>query len=176
MDKCDLSIVSASELVALEGRYFGVPAKIDTGAASTAVWASDIKVDQQGRLHFCLFDEGIKWYDGEEIVAEDYDVGIFRSSNGEEQIRYRVRMTIEMAGKKITTLVSLADRRLNKFPVLIGLRTLAGNFLVDVSEAKGGAIPMGESKRAKRLRSEFAENKLKFYQKYFNPGNPKERK
>lgn len=168
MDSRGLTIVAASELVNLQGRYFGVPAKIDTGAASTAVWASNIKVDEQGRLCFCLFDEGNKWYDGEVIVTEDYDVGIFRSSHGHEQIRYRVRMEIEIAGKSIMTMVSLADRSRNKFPVLIGVRALAGNFLVDVSKEKGGTIPMGESRRARGLREELKENRQAFYQKYFN--------
>ena len=36
----------------------GVPAKIDTGADGSAIWASAISIDDQNRLCFKLFGEG----------------------------------------------------------------------------------------------------------------------
>ena len=38
-------------------RAAGVPAKIDTGADGSAVWASNIRVDKNGVLKFSLFGE-----------------------------------------------------------------------------------------------------------------------
>ncbi|HSW90725.1 MAG TPA: hypothetical protein VLF64_01885, partial [Candidatus Saccharimonadales bacterium] len=45
--------------------FLGVPAKVDTGAKTSAIWASNI-VERDGGLAFTLFDESYTLYTGEE--------------------------------------------------------------------------------------------------------------
>lgn len=111
-----------------------VLAKIDTGADSSAVWASNIHVTSEGVLEFVLFGKGSPHYTGEVIRRKDFSVAVVRSSNGHEQIRYRTKMAIRLGGRRVRATLNLSDRSRNDYPLLIGRRTLHGKFLVDVSK------------------------------------------
>lgn len=128
----ELPVIGPSVLVSI-GERTDIPAKIDTGAEASAIWASDINIDENGILRFTLFGENSPFYDGEVIETKEYKVVVTRSAMGQEQIRYRVYMPIKINGRKIRVLFSLADRSKNSFPILIGRRTLKGKFVVDVS-------------------------------------------
>ena len=52
------AIIGSTEFVNFGERAQKIPAKIDTGADSSAVWASDIHIDKDGALKFSLFGEG----------------------------------------------------------------------------------------------------------------------
>ena len=112
----------------------GVPAKVDTGADSSAVWASDINVED-GRLSFTLFDKTSAYYTGNRIVTKDFQVISVKNSFGAVEYRYRVRLTIILEGRKIKSRFTLADRSRNTYPILIGRKTLHGKFLVDVAHS-----------------------------------------
>lgn len=129
----ELPIIGPSALVSIGNRAIDVPAKIDTGAEASAIWASHIRIDENGILKFRLFGEGSPFYNGKVYKRTDYKVVVARSAMGQEQIRYRVYFPIKINGRKIRVLFSLADRSKNSFPILIGKRTLQGKFLVDVS-------------------------------------------
>ena len=131
-DSQKLPVIGPSSLVSIGGRL-DVPAKIDTGAEASAIWASHIRIDKDGVLKFRLFGEGSPFYNGRVFKRTDYKVTSARSAMGQEQIRYRVYFPIKINGHKIRVLFSLADRSKNSFPILIGKRTLQGKFLVDVS-------------------------------------------
>ncbi|MDO4967224.1 MAG: RimK/LysX family protein [Candidatus Saccharibacteria bacterium] len=143
-----------------------VPAKIDTGADSSSIWASDVEVLEDGTLKFKLFAKGCPFYTGEVIESKEYRVSVIRSSNGEEQIRYRVKIPIEINGHKVKTSLTLADRSRNHFPILIGRRTLAGKFLVDVRQTEVEQPP--KNVKTQPLNKELNENPYKFHQKYIN--------
>ena len=51
------AIIGSTEHVDFGKRAQKVPAKIDTGADSSAVWASNIRIDKDGVLKFSLFGE-----------------------------------------------------------------------------------------------------------------------
>ena len=157
-----LDVIGPSALISI-GEQDNIPAKIDTGASSSSIWATDIKVTADGKLHCVLFDKESPFYTGEVLSFDDYRVHSFRSAMGEEQIRYRVFMSIKMAGKRIKVLFSLADRSKNSFPVLLGRRTLRGKFIVDVSlpNVKYERKPTSEVDL-----EEFKKDPLKFHQKY----------
>lgn len=163
----DLPIIGATEYVSI-GNYHKIPAKIDTGAESSAIWASNIRVKKDGTLKFTLFDETSPFYSGRVFrrAPGTYKVGFIRSSNGQEQIRYRVYLPIKMGGKKIRILISLADRSKNVFPVLVGRRTIAGKFLVDTSIKNINEIPKDLRKERAKLNDELNENPYKFHQKH----------
>lgn len=132
-DNKNLPVIGPSALVSVGDHAENVPAKIDTGAEASAIWASNIRIEEDGMLKFTLFGEDSPFYNGEEISTKEYKVIVTRSAMGQEQIRYRVHIPVKIAGHKIRVLFSLADRSKNSFPILIGRRTLKGKFIVDVS-------------------------------------------
>lgn len=110
----------------------GVPAKVDTGADSSSIWASNIK-ERAGRLTFTLFGPHSPFYTGEVITTRDYEIASIKNSFGNTEFRYKVKIKAVIEGRVITARFSLANRASNTFPILIGRRTLHGRFLVDVS-------------------------------------------
>lgn len=156
-----LPIIGATEYVKLGGTT--VPAKIDTGAETSSVWASNIKVEEDKTLTFTLFAPQSEFYTGEEIHKKDYTVNIIRSSNGTEQVRYRIRLKVEIAGSEFETDFTLADRSKNRFPILIGKLALENRFLIDPSKA---AVNLAKNPRTATLRKEFRKDPHEFHKKY----------
>ncbi|MDN5275022.1 MAG: ribosomal protein modification protein RimK [Candidatus Saccharibacteria bacterium] len=167
MNKKELTITGRNASVDFVGHAKHVPAKVDTGADSSSVWATNIRVDEHGVLRFTLFDEGSKWYTGEVIERPHYNVAMVRSASGHEQIRYRVEFTMRVEGRRIRAVFNLSDRSRNKFPVLIGRRSLSGKFIVDVSKARyresGKVFEMENG----LLNRELTKDPYEFYRKYY---------
>ncbi len=162
MKENDLQIIGQNALVDIKGHQTQVPAKVDTGADSSSIWASQIHVNKQGVLSFVLFDVGSPFYTGEVIERHSYQVAAIRSSTGEEQIRYKVELPLKIDGKLSRAQVSLSDRSKNHFPILLGRRTLNKKFVVDVSVRqykKPKTIGRG-------LRKEFKRDPHGFHLKY----------
>ena len=157
----NLPIIGATEYIKLGDKT--LPAKIDTGAETSAIWASNVKVKKDKTLTFTLFAPQSEFYTGEEIRKKDYTVNIIRSSNGTEQIRYRVRFEVEIAGSTFETDFTLADRSKNQFPILIGKLALGNRFLIDPSKA---TVDLVKNPRTSSLRKEFKENPHEFHKKY----------
>ena len=109
-----------------------VPAKIDTGADASSIWATNVK-EKNGQLSFTLFGEHSPFYTGDVITTRDYKIRSIRNSFGNSELRYKVHIPLKINEASINVLFSLADRSENQFPVLIGKRTIQGRFLVDVS-------------------------------------------
>lgn len=163
MKNVALPTIGKTRRVNIIGHVDGVPAKIDTGADSSSIWASNIFVDKDGVLHFTLFDTQSEFYTGEVISRKIYKVAQVRSSNGHPQIRYRSELTVRLGGKKIRALFNLSDRSKNEYPILIGRRTIAGKFLVDVS--RGLKAPAGRE-ATQKLNEELRRDPHAFFQKY----------
>ncbi len=118
----------------------GVPAKIDTGADSSAIWASNIH-EENGSLHFTLFDKASPFYTGEVLSADRFSVISIKNSFGHVESRYKVSLYIRLSGRVIRVRFTLANRENNSQPILIGRRTLHGKFLVDVSAKPANTKP-----------------------------------
>ena len=157
-----LDIIGSTELVSVEN-FSNIPAKIDTGADSSSIWASDINVSKDGVLSFSLFGKKSPFYTGEKIERKDYRVLVVRSSNGDEEIRYRTELSLTLGGRQIKAMFTLAERSKNHFPILIGRRTLKNKFLVDVSLVR---VKKTRNPKTKGLNKELQENPFKFHQKY----------
>lgn len=138
-----------------------VPAKVDTGATISSIWASQITLTPENKLEFCLFAPGSPLYTGERITVDEFKVRNVRNSTGHEEIRYLVWLPTVIKGKRIRTSYTLADRSRNDFPVLIGRRALNGKFLVNVSKA---CIRNRERPVNHNLNREFAANPQLFHQ------------
>jgi hypothetical protein len=103
-------------------------AKVDTGAATSALHAYDTRiVDAAGAttVTFRVLD------DGPEVSLPVENFTAVRSSNGEREVRPVVLIPLQVAGRTFNVLATLADRSAMRFPVLLGRSTLAGRFIVD---------------------------------------------
>jgi len=151
--------------VDLVGHAKQVPAKVDTGADSSSVWASNVAITADGTLQFTLFDLGSSFYDGKIIETTDYTVANVRSATGHEEIRYRTTLAVRVKGKRIKAVFNLSNRSRNRFPVLIGRRTLSNKFIVDVTMADEENRLVFENEN-KKLNRELKENPHAFFTKY----------
>ncbi|QWQ32162.1 RimK/LysX family protein [Candidatus Minimicrobia naudis] len=164
------AIIGSTEFVDFGERAQKVPAKIDTGVDSSAVWASNIRVDEDGVLKFSLFGEGSPYYNGKVFKGTDYSVARVRSAMGHDQIRYRTHFWVKLGGRKIKMLMNLSDRSKNEFPVLIGRRSVSGKFLVDVSRKN---VRRKKPSVTASLNDEVNLNPYEFYKKYHQKGEEK---
>lgn len=131
-----LTVIGSKIFVSFPGEGIkNVPAKIDTGADSSSIWASNIK-EKNGTLSFILFGPGSAFYNGKIISTKHYQSRTVLSSFGERQFRYKIYLKIKIKNKNINASFYLADRSASRFPILIGRRTLRSKFLVDVARAK----------------------------------------
>lgn len=162
-DKSQLGVIGSTEFVEVAGAP-NIPAKIDTGADTSAIWASNIDMSEDGVLSFILFAPDSPLYSGERVTTSDYLVKRIRSSYGDRQIRYRVKLPIKLGGKTFETTFTLANRSKNRFPVLIGRHTIENRFLVDVSKT---SIPRAKDSKSTKLAAELQENPYDFHQRYF---------
>ena len=145
-----------------------VPAKIDTGADGSAVWASDIFVDKENFLHFKLFGKGSPYYTGEEVLTKDFSVVLTKSASGQVVMKYLVKLSIQVAGKRIRAKFGLSNRSTHNYPVLIGRRTLMGKFIVDVSKKTSQTEPVKKaSKNLSKLNKIMKEDPYKFYKEHY---------
>lgn len=158
------TIIGREVKVDIDGVASGIPAKVDTGADGSAIWASRIRVDEEGNLRFYLFDKSSPFYTGKEIVTKDYTVTEVTSASGHVLIKFCPYFKINIAGKTIRARFGLSDRSKHRYPILIGRRTISGKFLVDVSKDEN-LIPLRD--RHKHLRDELEANPYEFYKKYY---------
>lgn len=112
-----------------------IPAKIDTGAYRTSVWASNI-YEKKGILYYTLFDKDSKYYNGVELSTDTYEIVDVENSFGHSEKRYSIMTSIRLAGRRVRTNVTLSDRSTKTYPILIGRRILRGKFVVDVSRGE----------------------------------------
>ena len=139
-----------------------VPAKIDTGADSSSIWASELCVDDDNVLSFCLFAKGSPYYTGKRHEARGYTAIGVRSAHGTLQVRYKIQMVVRLGGRRVRATFTLSDRSQNTYPVLIGCRLLSKKFLVDVS--KGSRL--ATKKPIHGLRKELNQDPKAFFEKY----------
>jgi hypothetical protein len=163
--KKDLKIIGSNALVDLVGHAERIPAKIDTGADSSSIWASNISVDEDNYLHFILFDKGSQYYTGEVIKRKAFKVASVKSSTGHHQLRYRTELLMRVGKKRVKVLFNLSDRSSQHFPILIGRRTLANKFLVNVSKKE---LPRFQGELTQTLNEEMIVDPYGFYKKYSN--------
>ncbi|EDK72427.1 protein of unknown function DUF785 [candidate division TM7 genomosp. GTL1] len=135
-----------------------VPAKIDTGAESSAIWASNIE-EKNGELSFTLFDTPSEFYTGKPIKTRKYDELVVVSSNGQSQQRFRVQLLVKIKGKKVRGSFTLANRTTQVYPVLVGRKLLLGKFLVDVRT--GRPLRKKERQRSQALQSLLSSGTVK---------------
>lgn len=109
-----------------------IEARVDTGAKSSSLHAEEIEeVEKEGVKYvtFLVPAAGNKKFE-----TDEFTVRRIKSSNGQIERRYAVKITVLLYGEKFKTDFTLAARHSMKFPVLLGRRILKNNFVVDVSK------------------------------------------
>lgn len=162
MDTPQLPIIGSNALVTIAG-VKNVPAKIDTGADSSSVWASNLTINSQNQLEFCLFGPESPFYTGEKLIVDDFSVQRVRNSTGDISIRYRVKLPLTAVGRRVKASFTLSDRSRNNFPILIGRKTLKHRFLVDVARTETSRPPKMDNSD---LEAELSDNPQAFHRKH----------
>ncbi|HVC36379.1 MAG TPA: RimK/LysX family protein [Candidatus Dormibacteraeota bacterium] len=135
IEKKRIKIGQAEEINFPELKLSAIPARIDTGAQTSAIWATVID-EQDGILGFVLFDSDSPYYSGVMHKTRNYEKRKIVSSIGNIEQRYVVKLLIELKGRKIRASLSLANRSRQVYPMLVGRNVLRGKFVVDVKHGQ----------------------------------------
>jgi hypothetical protein len=135
-----------------------VPARIDTGASISTLWVSSI-AERAGGLDVVFFAKSSPFYTGKIHHFNAFEQTEVRSSNGQSETRYQVKVLVAIAGKKIRARFTLADRSTQLYPVLIGRNVLRGKFIVDVR--LGTPLRDAEKERSRQIKAKYNRPKEK---------------
>ena len=151
MDQTDTIIIGRAERIDLPNQgVYKVPAKTDTGADSSSIWATGISETSEG-LTFALFGPGSEFYTGGILAFKpgDYEVTRVANSFGEREFRYKVKLAVRLKGRLVRGSFTLSDRSSKTYPILLGRKLLRGKFIVDVSV--GDPLKAEERKKGRIL-------------------------
>ncbi|GAB3250534.1 hypothetical protein GCM10027347_08370 [Larkinella harenae] len=111
-----------------------VETKIDTGAYTSAIHCTDVKLVPHGdglRLRFSLVvNRGQK---KKHFVTNLFQYKTIKNSFGQSEKRFVIQTRVLIMGRLIRAEFSLANRGGMRFPVLLGRKLLRNKFVVDVS-------------------------------------------
>ncbi len=130
----DLRIVGQIEYVDIMSLPMRKKARIDTGAATTSIDASNITEFERDGKKWVMFDV----VDRESGNTEGLKAAVVRTvlikrQNADSVRRPVIRMDLRMGSLRDTVEVNLADRDNFDYPLLIGRNFLQGQAVVDVS-------------------------------------------
>ena len=128
-----LPIVGAVEWATVEPANIRMEARIDTGSATTTLHAENLQlVEKDGKrwVHFSLLDPATE----EQIAVEERlrRKVVKKSSDGDKQTRYVVKLWISLGESRILADVTLNDRDM-EYPLIVGRNVLVDTMIVDVS-------------------------------------------
>lgn len=131
-DKSELDFVGWRETVSLPMfKLKTLRAKIDTGAKTSALHADKIEISNEGSKKVVRFlfitEEGKHQWIKSPLIEER----IIKSSNGDKTLRPVVKTEIKMGNERFEIEVTLINRGLMGFKMLIGREALNGRFLIN---------------------------------------------
>jgi len=128
---------------------FNVPVKIDSGAYSSSIHCSSVSEiknnENESFLEVVFLDESYAGFKSGKKIFTSYKKKKVKSSTGDEQERFFVRIPIVLFGEIIESDFSLTTRNGLKNPVLIGRKLLNKKFLIDTSKTN---LSFKEKKKA----------------------------
>ncbi|UOR01037.1 RimK/LysX family protein [Leucobacter allii] len=136
----------------------GVPwikAKIDTGAQTSALHATEIaEFERDGAPWVRFLVQPWQFTEDEAVPVElpVHDHRTVRSSSGHAQLRPVVLATIGLVGREIEAELTLTDREEMVFRMLIGREALRQGYVVDSDASfRGGRPPRAVRRRNRGL-------------------------
>ena len=135
--KKEKKLIGAIERVDLpEFDLTDIDARVDSGAATSAIHCHHVKVFQRQEkdyISFKLLDPSHPDYQQKTFRTSQFREKVIKSSFGNTQYRYAIKTTIELFGELVQVELTLADREKMQYPLLLGRNVLRG-YLVDVSK------------------------------------------
>ena len=115
-----------------------IPAKVDTGAYRSAVHASDIHLEDDGKtLVFTLLGgHSVCGQMATEVRTSSFEKVWITNSFGHGEERYEVKLRVKLGPKIFQATFSLADRSKKIYPILLGRKMLNNRFLVDTAHTQ----------------------------------------
>lgn len=117
-------------------KLFEIPVKIDSGAYSCSIHVDFIEeIEKEGKkvLNVIFLDRSMPQYSGETFTFTEYSRKIVKSSTGEKQERYFIKISIILFNTIYQADFSLSQRNGLKNPILIGRKLLNKHFIIDTA-------------------------------------------
>jgi hypothetical protein len=134
-----LLIIGWRELLSLPDLGISqIKAKIDTGARSSALHAFDIERFEQDGKAMVRFQVHPNQRDTQRVVsaqAELIEQRQIRNSGGYAQLRPVIQTNVELNGYKFPIELTLTNRDVMGFRMLLGRQAVRGRFLVDAGRS-----------------------------------------
>jgi len=126
-----MTLGTVEEVILLPWKI-NIPARIDTGAATSSLDVCELKRLSHKEVEFKLPERcgGVK------IRRPVISWRRVKSTEGNSERRPLVEVELCLGSRRLRTEVTLNDRSQMEFPLLIGRNTLEGHFVVDVSRSK----------------------------------------
>ncbi len=138
MKKPTRHIIGRRELVSFpELGLMSIEAKIDTGAYTSSLHCKEVSLFvKNGTEHvsFLLLDSEHPLFENKLIEWPVHKIKQVKNSFGQVEERIVIRTRIDFFDLIYEIEISLADRSLMDYPVLLGRKALRKKFIVDVSK------------------------------------------
>lgn len=118
-----------------------VKAKVDTGARTSAVHATNVEVAEENGQRLVSFELDLGDGDSIAVTREVADERDITSSNGATERRLVVTLQARLHDVEWPIEVSLTDRTDMRFPMLLGRTALRRRFWVDAGRSFLGSTP-----------------------------------
>lgn len=116
---------------------YGIEAKIDTGAFSSSIHCKDVSArEENGSLMvtFTVLDEKHPQFSEKPLTCPVSNIKMVKNSFGQVEERYCITTEINIYNQLYEIELSLADRSLMDYAVLLGRKAIRRRFLVDVNK------------------------------------------
>lgn len=130
-----------------------IKAKLDTGARSSSIHATDIDVYDRDSEHWVRFTAHPWQRSDADAVRADLplvDERVVKSSTGHEEERLVVASTIRLMGIDVPAELTLTNRDSMGFRMLIGREALRGRVLIDAGHSYRSGRPPRMVRRRNR--------------------------
>ena len=114
-----------------------IEAKIDTGAYTSSLHCKEVKQftkDGTDYVSFLLLDPEHPLFENKLIEWPVYKIKQVKNSFGQVEERIVIKTIIDFLDFNYEIEISLADRSLMDYPVLLGRKAIRKKFIVDVSK------------------------------------------
>lgn len=139
LKKKPLSIIGWREWVSFpELNIKNIKAKIDTGARTSSLHAFDLKFIKKNKKEYVEFKVHPKQRDSHYTIncrAEVIDYRKVVSSNGHSELRPVIRTQLKFGDEKFDIELTLTNRSVMGFRLLLGRTSLKSRYLIDVSKS-----------------------------------------
>jgi len=116
---------------------FEIDANIDTGAYTSSIHCKNIQKvmkNNKAYVQFNLLDANHPHYNNRTYLLPLHSEKEIKNSFGQTEKRFVVKTTIQLFHTTYSIELSLTDRSLMGYPVLLGRKMLNKRFVVDVSK------------------------------------------